>query len=167
MSSKLNNSPTATMHEDTAAPIDDETAILDLYQDLLDSWGSGDGYAYAAQFTADADYIAFDGTHFKARQSIASSHQQLFDAFLKGTRLEGQVKSIRFLCPEVALVIASGGMLMPGRSKIPSGRRSIHTLVATKHDGVWRFTAFHNNRVRHRNLLQNIFFGIATLVFRR
>lgn len=67
----------------------DEMAIRDLFQRLLDSWGSGDGYAYAAHFTQDSDYVAFDGTHYKGCEENAIVHQQLFNTWLKGTRLNG------------------------------------------------------------------------------
>ena len=90
---------------------EDEGLILTLFQSLLVSWGSGDGYAYASHFTPDSDYVAFDGTHRKGREENAIAHQQLFDSWLKGTRLTG-VKSIRFLSPEIAIVHAVGGTLM-------------------------------------------------------
>jgi uncharacterized protein (TIGR02246 family) len=155
------------MLDKTTAHSTDETAIRDLYQQLLDAWGRGDGQAYAAQFTEDADYVAFEGSHTKGRQEIALSHQQLFDRWLKGTRLTGQIESIRFLSPDVCLVHATGGTLFPGETKPRLSRDSIQTLVATKRNDIWRFTAFHNNRIQRRNRLQWILFGIATRVFRR
>lgn len=145
----------------------DETAVRELYRCLLAGWSSGDGYAYAAQFTEDAEYIAFDGSRTTGRQAIASSHQQLFDSWLKGTRLTGQVTGLRFLNPEAALMHATGGTPMPGQAAVRPGRHSIQTVVATKQDGAWRFTAFHNTRVQRRDLLQNLLFGVATRVFRR
>jgi uncharacterized protein (TIGR02246 family) len=153
-----------------AAVIDnaaDEAAIRALFQNLLDSWGRGDGAAYGDQFTEDADYVAFDGSHTRGRRQIAASHQQLFDTWLKGTRLTGEITGIRFLSPEVALVHATGGTLMPGRSEAKPVRPSIQTLVAVKRDGRWRFTAFHNTRIKSWNTLQYALFGIATKVFRR
>jgi len=115
---------------------------------LLDAWGRGDGDAYSALFTDDADYVAFDGTHTKGRTAIAASHQALFDTHLKGTRLTGTVSSVRFVAPDVALVHASGGTIMRGSSTPAPERDSLQTLLAIKRDGTWRFTAFHNSRVR-------------------
>src|SRR3954470_16222946 len=135
-----------SMQDKTTVNSTDEAAIRDLYQQLLDAWGRGDGRAYAAQLTEDADYVAFEGSHTKGRQEIASSHQLLFDRWLKGTRLTGRIESIRFLSLEVCLVHATGRTLFPGEMNPRSSRDSIQTLVATKRDGIWRFTAFHNNR---------------------
>ncbi|MBD3881605.1 SgcJ/EcaC family oxidoreductase [Phormidium tenue FACHB-886] len=143
---------------------DDEVLIRNLCQSLLQSWGNGDGHAYAAHFTEDSDYIAFDGTHYKGREENAIAHQYLFETWLKDTRLAGQVERIRFLSRDVAIVHLAGGMLMTPKS-MQAKRPSIQTLVAVKQDGNWQFTAFHNCRIQQRNGLQNILFGIATRIF--
>lgn len=148
------------------ADADDEVLIRTLFQKLLDSWGRGDGYAYANHFTLDSDYIAFDGTHRKGCEENAVAHQQLFDTWLKGTRLTGQIKGIRFLSPEIAIVHAVGGMLMTKHSTQPK-RQSIQTLIAVKNAGSWRFTAFHNCRVQQRNWLQSLILGLFTRLFHR
>jgi uncharacterized protein (TIGR02246 family) len=67
----------------------DEDAIRALYQQLLDGWNKGSGEAFAAPFAEDGDLVGFDGTHLKGSQEIASFHQQLFDTFVKGSRLIG------------------------------------------------------------------------------
>ena len=140
-------------------------AVQALFAELIAAWGRGDGHAYGARFTDDADYVAFDGSHTRGRRVIAESHQKLFQTWLKGTRLTGQIERLRFLAPDVALVLATGATLVAGRD-LPV-RPSIQTLVAVKRDGVWRFAAFHNTRIVHRNALQWLLFGIATKLFRR
>lgn len=145
----------------------DEAAIRELFQQLLDDWGRGDGYAYGSRFTEDADYVAFDGSHTRGRDQIAASHQQLFDRLMKGTRLVGRVEQIRFLSPEIALVHATGGTIFPGEAQPRPSRNSIQTFVATKREGGWRFTAFHNTRILRRSRLQWILYGIASRVLRR
>jgi uncharacterized protein (TIGR02246 family) len=145
----------------------DEAAIRDLFRKVLDDWGSGDGYAYGSRFTEDADYVAFEGTHTRGREEISSSHQELFDKWLKGTRLVGRVESVRFLSPDVALVHATGSTVFPGEDRPRPSRDSIQTLVAVKREGGWIFTAFHNNRIVRRGPLGWILYGIATKLFRR
>ena len=126
----------------------DEAKILALFEDLLGDWGRGDAEAYGSRFTEDADYVAFDGTRTRGRREIAASHQQLFDRFLKGTSLTGRVLSIKFPSPDVALVRATGGTLMRGKTKPSPERASIQTLVAVRGGDEWHFAAFHNTRVR-------------------
>ena len=129
----------------------DEGAIRDLFRRLLDDWGRGDGNAYGSRFTEDADYVAFDGSRTTSRRAIAASHQQLFDKYLKGTRLTGRIESVRFLGPDVALVHATGGTVMRGKSRPSPERGSIQTLVAVRHGDEWRFATFHNSRIRPIN----------------
>ncbi len=167
MSADLANPTTLAARDLPAVGAAAEAAIRDLFRQLLDSWDRGDGRAYAAAFTADAYYIAFDGSHTKGREAIADAHQRLFDTWLKGTRLAGALGDIRFVSPTVALVRAGGGVLMPGRATVRPGRDSIQTLVAVKGEDGWRFTAFHNTRVQRRSLPRDLLFGIATRVLRR
>lgn len=81
----------------------DETAIRALYQQKIDGWNTGNGKAFAAPYTHVSDYIGFDGTYLKGREEIASHHQMLFDKFVKGSRLVGKIRSIRFLTPILLL----------------------------------------------------------------
>jgi uncharacterized protein (TIGR02246 family) len=126
----------------------DEAQILALFDDLLEDWGRGDGEAYGSRFTEDADYVAFDGTRTRGRREIAASHQQLLDKWLKGTQLKGRILSVKFLGSDVALVHATGGTIIRGKTKPSPERDSIQTLVAVRDGGGWRFAAFHNSRVR-------------------
>lgn len=141
----------------------DTAAIHQMFAELLAAWGRGDGSAYGAHFTDDADYIAFDGSRSIGRQEIADSHQRLFDSWLKGTRLVGEVTRLRFLAPDVALAHATGATVMPGKKH--AGRPSIQTFIAVKQDHAWRFAAFHNTRIVQRNPLQWILYGISSKVF--
>jgi len=72
--------PTQTQNQDV-------NAISALLQQMLEGWNKGSGETFAAPFTEDADFVAFDGTYTKGRADIAESHQVLFDHFLRGTRL--------------------------------------------------------------------------------
>jgi uncharacterized protein (TIGR02246 family) len=132
-----------TMHHQT-----DEAQIRALFDDLLADWGRGDGHAYGSRFTEDADYVAFDGTHTRGRAEISASHQELFDRFLQGTQLTGRVFSVKYLNSDTALIHATGGTIMRGKSRPSPERDSIQTLVAVREGTGWRFAAFHNSRVR-------------------
>ena len=165
-STDLHPGALSTLDGDRPAGRDaDPAAIRAVFAELIAAWGRGDGHAYGSLFTDEADYVAFDGSHTQGRRVIAESHQKLFDTWLKGTRLIGQIEGLRFLGPGVALVLATGATLMPGKDR--PVRPSIQTLVAVKGDGTWRFAAFHNTRIVRRNALQWLLFGIATKVFGR
>ncbi len=135
-------------HRATTTNPADEAAVRYLYQRLMDGWNRGSGEAFAAVFSEDGDLVAFDGTHFRGRKEIAPYHQQLFDKWMKGTRLVGRVKDVRFLSTDVALLHAVGGTVMRGKTKPSPERDSIQTLVATRQGSEWRLAAFQNTRIR-------------------
>jgi uncharacterized protein (TIGR02246 family) len=135
-------------HEITTRYQAEEAQIRALFENLLGDWGRGDGEAYGSRFTEDADYVAFDGTRTMGRREISASHQRLFDKFLKGTRLTGRILSIKFPSPDVAIIHATGGTIMRGKTKPSPERDSIQTLVAVREGSEWRFAAFHNSRIR-------------------
>ena len=137
-------------HPSTNKPAD-ERAIDELFEQLLEDWARGDGEAYGSRFIEGADYVAFDGTRTGGRSDISTSHQELFDKWLRGSRLTGRILSVKFLSPDVALAHATGGTVLRGKARPSPERDSIQTLVAVKRDEQWRFAAFHNSRVRSIN----------------
>jgi uncharacterized protein (TIGR02246 family) len=87
---------------------DDEAAIRSLY--------------FCSAFAEDGDLVGFDGTHLKGRQQIASFHQQLLDTYVKGSRLVGKIRNVRFLAPDVAIMHVVGGTIMKGQHDIEPER---------------------------------------------
>jgi uncharacterized protein (TIGR02246 family) len=136
-------------HSQTLPSAADEAAIRAIYQQLMDGWNAGSGDAFASLFEEDGDLVGFDGTHFKGRQEIALFHQHLFDMFLKGSRLVGKVRSVRFLTSDVAVMHAIGGTVMAGQTDLDPERNSVQTLIAVKRNGKWRLAAFQNTRATY------------------
>ena len=64
---------------------------------MIDAWNAGDAASFAAPFTDEANFVAFEGTHVKGRREIASFHRQIFDTVVRGARLQGEVKFVHFL----------------------------------------------------------------------
>jgi hypothetical protein len=112
-----------TINEMAATTATDEAAIRDLYRELMDGWNRGSGDAFAATFTGDGDLIGFDGTHFHGRREIAPLHQELFDKWLKGSRLVGRVESAR----RRSSPTREGSNLRPGRPMVPGPCDALRT----------------------------------------
>jgi uncharacterized protein (TIGR02246 family) len=93
-------------------------------------------------------FIGFDGSVMRGREQIASSHQEVFDRWMKGTRLVEEGTEVRFVARDVAIVHTLGGTLMRGKSEPAPERESIQTLVAVRHAGGWSFASFQNTRIR-------------------
>jgi uncharacterized protein (TIGR02246 family) len=127
---------------------DDDTQIRNLFDDMLAAWTEGDAHGYGECFTEDSDYVAYDGTRAEGRQHIVDAHDKLFRGVLAGSALVGRVESIRYLSHDLAVVHATGSVLMPWRSSLPKRRLSRQTLVAVRGVDGWRIAALHNGRIR-------------------
>ncbi|MGY2009113.1 SgcJ/EcaC family oxidoreductase [Nocardia gipuzkoensis] len=123
----------------------DEDAIRDLLDRQAEAWAAGDAEAFAAVFTPDADYVTWVGTHFKGRADIAVSHVSLFEKFLKGTHLDGEITQLRFLTPDVAVVHGKGAVLK-GKQRRTRRNTKVQTTVAVRRDGRWQIAAFQNTK---------------------
>lgn len=128
--------------------MNDDEQLTALFDRMCRAWTEGDAHAYGGCFTPDCDYVSFDGTRARGRAPMVESHDKLFRGVLFGTALVGEVESIRHLCHDVALVYATGSVLVAWRSRLPKRRLTRNTLVALRTPEGWRFTAMHNGRVR-------------------
>ncbi|RJL23002.1 SgcJ/EcaC family oxidoreductase [Bailinhaonella thermotolerans] len=122
--------------------------IHDLLTRLTEAWNAGDAAAYAALFTEDADYVTFLGRNTPGRQAIEHVHRALFEGPLKGSRLAPMTTAakIRFIRPDVAVIVAEGGSGLDGSAGPDPDRASTITLVAVRDEDAWRFTSFQNTR---------------------
>ena len=152
------------------APDGDERAIRMVMSRIAASWDHSDAPAFASGFTADADYIVFDGTHIRGQDGIADSHRDLFEFFntaFGGSQLVEEKSGIRFLTPDVALVHATGAVLFPWQKEIAGDRRSINTSVLVRQpDGTWLVAAFQNTRVNIRPLPKGLPLRMLAALFR-
>lgn len=126
----------------------DEALVREVVARAARAWDANDATAYAAEFTEDSDYVAFDGTLLRGREANRALHAGLFDGVLYGTRMEGTIESIRFLTGDVAVVHLTGSVVFAWQREVPKGRRSRNTWVLVRTADGWRVAAFHNTRVR-------------------
>ncbi|WP_181777080.1 SgcJ/EcaC family oxidoreductase [Amycolatopsis pittospori] len=125
------------------------TEVLAVLGKLVDAWNEGDATAYARLFTEDADYVTFFGMNMPGRQVIESAHRALFEGPLKGSKLvaDGDEPKVRFVRPDVAIVVSGGGSSLAGGGKPEPGRESTLTYVLVEEAEGWRVASFQNTRV--------------------
>ena len=117
---------------------------------LTQAWNDGDATAYGRLFTEDADYVTFFGLNFPGREAIEGSHRALFEGPLKGSKLTGRLGAeakVRFVRPDVAVVVVGGGSSLTGADTTDAGRESTVTFVLVQEGGEWLITTFQNTRV--------------------
>ncbi|GAB2946184.1 hypothetical protein GCM10027280_38720 [Micromonospora polyrhachis] len=138
----------STVAESAAGHDRDLAALRQLRDQQEDAWARGDGTAYAAIHTLDADVVTFSGDHLRTRNGIATGMQRYFDTYLQGTRLTTVTEQVRFPQPDLAVIVRTGCVLWPGDVTCTAEALSINTNVAVKQHGKWLFTSFQNTRVR-------------------
>jgi len=135
-------------------------AILELGRALQDAWNRGDAAGYASLFTDDADFVAWNGTYGRGRQAIEDGHRRLFDGPLAGSRMvlveavdaeSAPPESLRFVRPDVAIMVISGVVTLAGQSATGPDHESVQTFALIKNGSRWRVTAFHNTRQQVRS----------------
>lgn len=121
----------------------EEQSIRELLDRLADDWNRADVDAYGSLFTEDARYITFFGGIYRGRAEIVASHRVLWAKALKGTRMQGEVIEIRFVAPDVAIVVGRGEVTKKSPKKLPKVQSFV---VVRQDDGRWLFAHFHNTK---------------------
>jgi uncharacterized protein (TIGR02246 family) len=114
-----------------------EMEIRRLYQQMLQGWNQRNAEAFAAPFAEDGEAIGFDGSQMSGRADIAATLGQVFADHITAPYVS-KVRSVRLLSPEVAILRAIVGMVPPGQTDINPALNAHQTIVAAKHNGVWR-----------------------------
>jgi uncharacterized protein (TIGR02246 family) len=122
----------------------DEAAIRENVKQMVSGWNTKSGALFATPFTEDADYVVINGNYIKGRAAIEQGHQRIFDTVYKDTTLTLEIKQIRFLRPDIAVVHVSGHR--EGPAKEPAQGAMI-TMVMTKEKQGWKIAAFQNTAV--------------------
>ncbi|HSU13005.1 SgcJ/EcaC family oxidoreductase [Longimicrobium sp.] len=134
---------------DTAAPSTSiEAEVAPLVRALQDAWNAGDGAAFSAPLTDDADFVNVYGMHARGRESIAAGHEHIFRTVYAGSRVEYRVESARRLRDDVALVHLHARLSVPA-GPMAGVREALPSLVLTREGGgPWRIAAFHNTFIQ-------------------
>jgi uncharacterized protein (TIGR02246 family) len=120
-----------------------ETEVRALYRQILNGWNRRSAQAIADLFVEDGVVIECDGLELKGRGEILSGHKQIFDDPHSGAFV-GKVRRVTLLNPDVAVIRAVAGMVMPGEADFDSRRHAMQTLVAARQDGRWQVVLFQN-----------------------
>ncbi|HVE61541.1 MAG TPA: SgcJ/EcaC family oxidoreductase [Chitinophagaceae bacterium] len=126
----------------------DEKAVRTLISTLETGWNNKSGETFASVFADVHDYIVVNGMYFSnfTRQGNAAAHQGLFNGVYKDINVKLTVDKIRFLRPDLALVIALGGRYTNEKS-LPENPEIIMTVLAEKKSDSWKIISFHNHNL--------------------
>jgi uncharacterized protein (TIGR02246 family) len=133
---------------------DDERKIRRVFERLSTAWNIGDARQLASLFTEDCDYITFRGEHIIGRKNNEELHQQLFKSFLKNTTLATEIKQIKFISDDVAVVHCLGIVSLQNKKNLKKNKISTNILVKEHHE--WKIAEFHNSRIEKRGMMERV-----------
>jgi uncharacterized protein (TIGR02246 family) len=125
----------------------DEAAIRANVEQMAKGWNMKSGAEFAKPFAENSDYVVINGMHIKGRTDNAQGHQQIFNTIYKDSRVSVNVKQIRFLRPDVAVVHVESNLTFKigGAEQTGSG---LITMVMTKEKDKWEIAAFQNTAIQ-------------------
>jgi len=128
---------------------DDRAAIEALVARLEAAWNTADATAFAAEFTADADFVNVRGAHDSGRDAIAHGHAGIWGSIYAGSTLRYSVSQLRELAPGVLLAHLDARLHVP-TGPLAGDISAIPSLVLVQDGGAWRIAAFHNTALATR-----------------
>ncbi len=124
----------------------DEQALHDILKALEDAWNTSDSRRWTSFFADDATFIHIFGGQLDGHAAIEGAHRVIFDTMYKGSRLAIQLRSIRFVRPDVAIVFTEMHLVLAPGAPVPSiGTRP--TMVVVKEQGRWQIVTLQNTRI--------------------
>jgi uncharacterized protein (TIGR02246 family) len=115
--------------------------VLNVIHAVYDAWTNNDADEFAALYTEDATVVQ-PGIFKTNREVVRTTMAAGFAGPLKGSRVHDEPQSVRFLGPDVAIVITEGSVIMANDAELPLVRA---TWVLTQQDGQWLVAAYQNS----------------------
>lgn len=131
--------------QSAAARAEDEAAIRAIITGLAEAWTRGDAKAWSEPFVEYADFTVWNGRQIQGRDAITSGHEQIFSTVYKETKQRLDVRRIRFLRGDVAVVHVEGSVVKKAE-EFPATPQVVPVFVMTKENGRWRIVAFQNTK---------------------
>jgi len=117
--------------------------VREVLRQVYAAWEAGDADAFAKPY-AETAMATLPGAYLPGRQAIRDTMATLFAGELKGSRAIYEVREIRFVAGDVAIVASKGAVLLAGQTEPDAATRALETWVLSRQGAAWQVQAFHN-----------------------
>ena len=124
----------------------DEQALHDLTRQMQDAWNAADAAGFVAHFVEDCTFIHIYGGQIDGRGAVEEAHRAIFNGVYRGSRNQYTVRSVRFLRPDVAIVLIEARLQFQENGQ-PREITARPTLIAVKQASRWMLDMFQNTRI--------------------
>jgi uncharacterized protein (TIGR02246 family) len=126
--------------------IADEEAIQGILKQFEVAWNDYDSVSIAALFAEDANFIHIFGGQLDGQTAIEAAHRHIFNTIYRGSHASFNLRGIRFVRPDVAVVFAQAHLnFNEGNEKREMETRP--TLIVVKEVAKWQIVAFQNTKI--------------------
>jgi len=130
----------------------DETAIRKILEEEVTTWNRGDTDGYSRHFATEGTFTNVQGIFFTGHKAFRDRHEEIFRGQFRGTVLQEEVVSLRFVRPDVAVVDSLTWVSGFSKAGPPSvlrtdakGRLRTRLLQVFVRDGDdWKIVVYHN-----------------------
>jgi len=124
---------------DGSANSREDAAIKQVVAGFSDGWNTHDAHSMCASLADDVEWVNWRGEPLGTRQAVEDEHAKLFADLYKNTHRTDDVKTIRYLSPELAVV--DDYWTMTGARKRDGSdwpyRAGYTNMVMAKRSGRW------------------------------
>jgi uncharacterized protein (TIGR02246 family) len=122
-------------------------AVLTVPQLIMAAWAANDADRFADIFTENGSLLMQD-TQLTSREEIRQFMADGFRGAYRGAHVDGWPLHLKFLRPDVAMVVTQGGIILDGQAEVAPERaiRAVWVIVA---DGDrWRLLSHQSSPIR-------------------
>ena len=139
---------------------EDERALRALVAHCETAWNASDSNAFANAMADNVAFVGLLGERYEGREIVALGHRHIFDTIYKDSRVRYTVELVRFLKPDVAVIVMLQDMtshLPPDIVASTARQRQMSpgmhdsqaraTLTCAKTGENWKIATIHNTTV--------------------
>jgi uncharacterized protein (TIGR02246 family) len=124
---------------DESANGKDDAAIKQIVADFSNGWNTHDAHSMCVSLAENLEWVNWRGEALGTREAVEKEHAELFADLYKNSHRTDEVKSIKYISPELAVV--DDYWTMTGAKKRDGSdwpyRAGLYTFVMAKRNGRW------------------------------
>ena len=123
----------------------EDAAIKEVVAAFSNGWNTRDAHSMCASLADDVEWVNWRGEPLGTRQAVEEEHAKLFADLYKNTHRTDEVKTIKYISPELAVV--DDYWTMTGAKKRDGSdwpyRAGLYNFIMAKRGGRWIVIASH------------------------
>ncbi len=123
---------------------DADRQVRGVLKEVYAAWEANDADAFSRPY-AESATATLPGMYLSGRQAVRDAMATLFAGELKGSRAIYDVREVRFVAADAAVVTSKGAVVLAGQAEPDAASHALETWVLSRQDGAWQVHAFHNS----------------------